>query len=60
MYNLKTEVEIMISENNIRITITIPKSIHKLLKSDACYEDRSVGNLVSRILKQYYKVNVEE
>jgi len=50
----------MISDNNIRITITIPKSIHKLLKSDACYEDRSVGNLVSRILKLYYKFNVEE
>ena len=54
------EVYLLINENNIRITVTIPKSIHKLLKSDASYEDRSVGNLVARILKLYYKLDQDE
>ena len=50
----------MINDDNIRITITIPKAIHKLLKSDASYEDRSVSNLVARILKVYYNLGVEK
>ena len=49
----------MIKSENTRITITIPKSLHKLLKRDANYEDRSVGNMAARILKKYYNLNDE-
>lgn len=50
----------MINDDNIRITITIPKKLHRLLKKQANFEDRSVSNLVARILKQYYNLKVDE
>lgn len=50
----------MIKDDNIRITITIPKTLHRLLKKDANYEDRSVSNLTARILKKYYNLDSEE
>ena len=50
----------MVNEDNIRITITIPKTLHELLKDDADYEDRSISNLASRILKQYYNLSTDE
>ena len=54
------EVYFLISQDNVRITITITKSMHELLKNDAAYEDRSVSNLVCRIIKQYYNLGIEE
>ena len=50
----------LIKEENIRITITIPKKVHKKLERDAEYEDRSVSNVVARILKKYYKIKIDE
>ncbi|WP_461206945.1 ribbon-helix-helix domain-containing protein [Clostridium sp. DL1XJH146] len=50
----------MIKDENTRITITIPKKLHRKLKKDAAYEDRSVSNMVSKILKEYYKMNKED
>jgi len=49
----------LVKEDNTRITITIPKTLHRLLKKDANFEDRSVGNLAARILKQYYNLDEE-
>jgi len=50
---------LLVKEDNTRITITIPKTLHRLLKKDANFEDRSVGNLAARILKQYYNLDEE-
>ena len=50
---------ILIKKDNTRITVTIPKTLHKLLKKDASYEDRSVGNFAARILKQHYDFKEE-
>jgi len=51
---------LLVKDDNTRITITIPKELHRLLKKDASYEDRSVGNLAARILKQYYNLENNE
>ncbi|KYH35813.1 hypothetical protein CLTEP_02060 [Clostridium tepidiprofundi DSM 19306] len=50
----------MIKEENTRITVTITKEIHKRLIEEAEYEDRSVSNLVLKIIKEHYKIREEE
>lgn len=51
---------ILIKDENIRITITIPKKLHKKLLKESEYEDRSISNLVCRILKKYYKFKIDD
>jgi len=53
-------VYLLVKDDNTRITITIPKTLHKILKKEAGYEDRSVGNIVARILKHHYNIKSEE
>ena len=53
-------VSFLVKEDNTRITITITKKLHRLLKKDANYEDRSVGNLAARILKKFYNLDNDE
>lgn len=61
LYNLTIGgVSFLIKDDNIRITITIPKTLHRLLKKDANFEDRSVSNLTARILKKFYNLDSEE
>jgi uncharacterized protein (DUF1778 family) len=50
----------LIKKENIRVTITIPRELHKLIKDDAEYEDRSVSNYILRILKDRYKIKNED
>lgn len=45
----------MISKDNTRIAITIPKELLAQLKDEAEYQGRSVSNLVSWIIKNYFK-----
>jgi hypothetical protein len=61
LYNLSIGgVSFLIKDDNVRITITIPKTLHRLLKKDANFEDRTVSNLSARILKKYYNLDNEE
>lgn len=53
-------VFVLIREDNIRITITMPKKLYKLIQDEAGYEDRSMSNVIVRILKKYYKFKVED
>lgn len=50
----------VIKNDNIRITITIPKKLYDLIKSDAEYEDRTMSNFIARILKKHYKMNIKD
>lgn len=50
----------MIKDENIRISAIISKEVHKKLLDQAGYEDRTVSNLVFKILKEYYKIKDEE
>lgn len=45
----------MIRDENTRVTIIMPKKLYKLIKNDAEYEDRSMSNLIVKILKHHYK-----
>lgn len=50
----------MIKDENTRITAVIPKTLHKKLLDEAGYEDRSVSNLVCKILKEHYKMKTDD
>lgn len=50
----------MIKKENKRINVTVPKTIYDKLSEDADYEDRSVSNLVLKIIKKHYKIKNEE
>lgn len=43
-----------ISESNTRILVTLPKDIMKKIEDDARKEDRSISNMILRIIKEYY------
>lgn len=45
----------MIKKENIRINVTLSRELHKLLKEDASFEDRSIGNMAAVIIKKYYE-----
>ncbi|MGG7200789.1 hypothetical protein [Clostridium butyricum] len=49
----------MIKDENIRITITISKEIHNKIKEEADFEDRSISNMVYKILKDHYNLKEE-
>jgi transcriptional regulator with XRE-family HTH domain len=41
----------MISNKNTKVTTVIPKEVYKKLIEEASYEDRSVSNMIAKILK---------
>lgn len=51
---------ILIKEDNIRLTITMPKKLYDIIQEDAEYEDRSMSNIIIRILKKHYKFKIED
>ncbi|APM39447.1 hypothetical protein BS101_12175 [Clostridium kluyveri] len=46
--------ETMIKKENIRIAAIIPRKVYKKLIKEAEYEDRSLSNMVCKILKERY------
>lgn len=46
----------MIKKENIKISSIIPRTVYKKLVKEARYEDRSVSNMVCKILKERYKI----
>lgn len=50
----------MIKNENTRISAIVSKDVRKKLIEQASYEDRTVSNLVFKILKEYYKIKDEE
>lgn len=50
----------MISEDNRRICSIVSKEVFKKLEKQADFEDRSISNLVFKILKEYYGIKTEE
>lgn len=50
----------MIKKENTRITSVIPKEVYKELVAEAEYEDRSISNMVAKILKERYNIKTEE
>lgn len=50
----------MIRDENIKITITIPKKLHNEILQEASYYNRSVSNLVCRILKKHYDFEIND
>lgn len=45
----------VVKKENKRINVTLSKKIHDLLKGEAEYEGRSVGNMAAKIIKDYYR-----
>lgn len=54
------EVLSLIKDDKIRLTISLPEPVYKAVQQDAEYEDRSMSNVIVRILKKYYKIKIEE
>jgi hypothetical protein len=50
----------MISNKNTKVTTVIPKEVYKKLIEEASYEDRSVSNMIAKILKDRYNVKDDE
>lgn len=50
----------MIKDENTRITVIISKEVREKLIYEAECEDRTVSNLVFKILKEHYKMKVDE
>ncbi len=50
----------MIKDDKKRISVTVPKELHKKLLEDAEYDGRSISNYVLKILKEYYNIQSEE
>lgn len=46
----------MIKKENIKISSIIPRVVYKKLVEEAEYEDRSISNMVCKILKERYKI----
>jgi len=46
----------VIKKENIRIASIIPRVVYKKLVEEAEYEDRSISNMVCKILKERYKI----
>lgn len=47
---------VVIKKENIRIASIIPRKVYKKLMEEAEYEDRSISNMVCKILKERYKI----
>lgn len=50
----------MVNGENTRISVTTPKAIYKLLQKEADYDDRSISNLVLKIIKEHYGIKNED
>ena len=50
----------MIKKENTRITVVISKEVQEKLIHQAGYEDRTVSNLVFKILKDHYKIKDQD
>lgn len=50
----------MIKDDNTRITAVISKEVYKKLVKEAKYEDRSISNMVAKILRERYNIKVDE
>lgn len=50
----------MISKKNTKVTAIIPKKVHEKLKEEAVYEDRTVSNIIAKILKDHYKIKDDD
>jgi hypothetical protein len=50
----------MIKKENTMIASVIPKKVYEMLVKEAEYEDRSISNMVCKIIKDHYKVKDEE
>lgn len=50
----------MIKKENTTVTSVIPKKVYKLLAKEADYEDRSISNMICKIIKDHYKINDNE
>lgn len=50
----------MISDDKVRISVVVSKVIMRKLKKQANYEDRSVSNMVNKIIREYYGIKNEE
>lgn len=50
----------MIKEENTMISVIIPKVLKEKLIKEAEYEDRSLSNLVAKILREHCEIKNEE
>jgi len=57
---INVEVNIMISDNNTRTLITIPKELKSKLEELAKLDNRSFNNLVATILAKYVDENKKQ
>ena len=47
----------MISKKNTKVTTIISKDVYKKLAEEAAYEDRTISNMIAKILKDHYNIN---
>lgn len=50
----------MISKKNTKVTTIIPKKVYEKLVEEAAYEDRTVSNMIAKILKDHYKIKDDD
>jgi hypothetical protein len=50
----------MIRKENTTVTSVIPKKVYELLAKEAEYEDRSISNMVCKIIKDHYRIKDNE
>jgi hypothetical protein len=50
----------MIKKDNKRVTSVIPKPLYYKLLKQANYEERTVINMIAKIIKDYYGVKEDE
>lgn len=50
----------MIKKENTMVTSVIPKKIYEMLAKEAEYEDRSISNMICKIIKDHYKIKDKE
>ena len=46
----------MISKKNIKVSAIIPKEVYKKISEEAAYEDRTLSNMIAKILKDHYNI----
>lgn len=51
---------VLIKEDNVRIPVTMPRKLYDTIKADSEYEDRSMSNIILRILKKHYKFKMDD
>jgi hypothetical protein len=51
---------LLVKEGNKRISVTVSENIYIELAEEASYEDRSISNMVLKIIKDHYKIQDDE